>query len=102
MPPHNLERHMTHDHLKGAIALGIIIGKKESTERLEALATEIATSGTLTADAEASLALLGHGIEGIELIATAVKEAVFDRASDGHYQNMAKLSQLVKEMSAKL
>ncbi len=41
---------MTHDHLKGAIALGIIIGKKESTERLEALATEIATSGTLTAD----------------------------------------------------
>ena len=49
---------MTHDHLKGAIALGIIIGKKESTERLEALATEIATSGTLTADAEASLALV--------------------------------------------
>ena len=73
---------MTHDHLKGAIALGIIIGKKESTERLEALATEIATSGTLTADAEASLALLGHVIEGIELISTAVKEAVFGVVSE--------------------
>lgn len=92
---------MNHDHLKGAIALGIIIGKKESNERLEAMATEIAT-GSLSPDTEASLALLGQGIEGIELISAAVKEAVFDRASDGHYQNMAKLNELVKAMSGKL
>jgi hypothetical protein len=93
---------MTHDILKGAIALGIIIGKKESTERLESLANEIATAGVLTDDSEANLKLLGHGVETIELIITAVKEAVFDRASDGHYQNMAKLSQMVKTLSGKL
>ncbi len=92
---------MTHDTLKGAIALGIMIGKKESTERLEAMATEIAT-GVLTTDAEASLEKLGYGIEGIELISIAVKEAVFDRASDGHYENISKLNQLVKAMSAKV
>ncbi len=91
---------MSHDHIKGAIALGISIGKKESTDQIEALATEIAT-GTYTTETEARLAMLGQGIEGIELISAAIKEAVYDRASDGHYKNLCRLNELVKSMSGK-
>lgn len=83
--------------LRGALALGIILGKQESTEDLEALANEVA-AGTDTQDVQDRLKKLGTGLEGAEIISVAVKEAVYDRASDGHMRNFQRLRELAKEL----
>lgn len=86
------------DTLKGALALGILIGRQTSNPQLEALANDIA-AGIATEGLEDHLAQLGQGSEGPELISTAVKEAVYDRASQGHYDNLSKLNELAKALS---
>lgn len=86
--------------LRGALTLGIIIGKQESTEDLEAIANEIA-AGTDTQDVQDRLNKLGTGLEAAEIINAAVKEAVYDRASNGHLKNYQRLRELVKELKAR-
>ena len=88
------------DTLRGALALGIILGKQESTEDLEALANEVA-AGTDTQDVQDRLKKLGTGLEGAEIISVAVKEAVYDRASDGHMRNFQRLRELAKELKGR-
>nr|WP_176705083.1 hypothetical protein [Pseudomonas sp.]QBM91812.1 hypothetical protein pA54BH1_p03 [Pseudomonas sp.] len=88
------------DTLRGALALGIILGKQESTEDLEALANEVA-AGTDTQDIQDRLKKLGTGLEGAEIISVAVKEAVYDRASDGHMRNFQRLRELAKELKGR-
>ncbi|NCT81434.1 hypothetical protein GXB82_21950 [Pseudomonas stutzeri] len=86
------------DTLKGALALGILIGRQTSNPQLEALANDIA-AGIATEGLEGHLAQLGQGSEGPDLISTAVKEAVYNRASEGHYDNLSKLNDLAKALS---
>lgn len=83
--------------LRGALALGIILGKQESTEDLEALANEVA-AGTDIQDVQDRLNKLGRGLESAEIISAAVNEAVFDRASNGHLKNYQRLRELAKEL----
>jgi len=89
------------DTLKGALALGILIGRKDSTPQLEALANAVA-AGIATEGLEDHLAQLGQGSEGAELITTAVKEAIFARASEGHYDNVSRLNELTKALTQRV